>query len=164
MLTRTPIPEEVLSSINYDPDTGEFTWARDVGRKIKAGSKCGILKGAYPHVIIGFGGRQFQAHRIAWFLMTGQQPPDTIDHVDGDGGNNRWSNLREATAAQNGANRRSNRDLHSKGVHHFKGRWQAYIKIDGKKRHLGCFGSEPEARAAYQRAAIAAFGEFARAA
>ena len=37
--------------------------------------------------------------------MTGQEPPRCIDHINGDGCDNRWANIREATAKQNCHNR-----------------------------------------------------------
>jgi hypothetical protein len=44
------------------------------------------------------------AHRFAFLYMTGSIPEE-IDHIDGDGGNNIWSNLRVATKSQNVMNR-----------------------------------------------------------
>jgi hypothetical protein len=44
---------------------------------------------------------QYLAHRVAWFYVTGKWPENQIDHRDGDGWNNRFSNLRKATHTQN---------------------------------------------------------------
>lgn len=88
------------------------------------------------------------------------------DHIDGDGLNNQRANLRRATTAQNGANRRSNVGSSSrfKGVTWHKGdkRWQASIKVDGRNRYLGSFRSEEDAARAYDAAAAEAWGEYAR--
>lgn len=40
-------------------------------------------------------------------------------------------------------------------------KWRAQIRIDGRKTNLGRFNTAEEAAAAHDRAAIAAFGEFA---
>lgn len=89
-----------------------------------------------------------------------------VDHIDGDGLNNCRSNLRVATAAGNARNRRkSQRSPGYKGVMYDpkgKRHWRAYIRCDGKKRHLGSFATAQEAAMAYNRAAITLFGEFAR--
>jgi len=51
-----------------------------------------------------------------------------------------------------------------KGVawHKRRGKWQAYIKIGDKIRHLGVFTDELAAARAYDIAARQHFGEFAR--
>lgn len=90
-----------------------------------------------------------------------------VDHWDGNGLNNQGVNLREATIAQNGANRRKQGSPSSsqfKGVTWHKGRylWQASIMVNGQARYLGAFADEGTAACAYDTAAREAFGEFAR--
>lgn len=90
-----------------------------------------------------------------------------VDHINGDGLDNRRSNLREANAAQNAANA----GLRSDSVSGFKGvypntagglPWKAEIRANGKRRYLGIFGDPATAARAYDAAAREAFGEFAR--
>jgi hypothetical protein len=88
------------------------------------------------------------------------------DHINGDGLDNRRANLRPATLSQNGANARTPKDNSSgfKGVfwHKARKRWVAAIRLDRRKINLGVFDT-PEATArAYDAAAIAAWGEYAR--
>jgi len=92
------------------------------------------------------------------------------DHINGDGLDNRRSNLRHATASQNRANTgkpaRPDGSRHSsrfKGVSwdRSRGRWQAKITVNGLCRNLGRYDYEESAAAAYDRAALAAWGEFA---
>ena len=89
-----------------------------------------------------------------------------VDHRDGDGLNNRKSNLRLATNAQNQHN--SRRSLHNtsgfKGVDFNKRRcqWRALICFNNKRKHLGRFQTKEEAAAAYDTAARKFFGEYAR--
>ena len=88
-----------------------------------------------------------------------------VDHVDCDGLNNRRSNLRPATQQENLYNTRKRAGTTSrfKGVSlHGPGRWRAAIQLDGAKRHLGLYRSEIAAAAAYDIAACALFGDFAR--
>lgn len=78
-----------------------------------------------------------------------------VDHVNGDGLDNRRSNLRHCDYRQNGANRKpKGRFL---GVQMRDGRFRAYIK----KTYLGVFNSERDAAIAYDTAARVEHGEFA---
>jgi hypothetical protein len=90
-----------------------------------------------------------------------------VDHIDGDGLNNRRRNLRIATPAQNQANKAAERrnKLGVKGVHHSgtaEKPFLATIKPGGKTIHLGRFATKEEAAAAYIGAAKVLWGEFAR--
>lgn len=96
------------------------------------------------------------------------RPPDGLetDHVNGDGLDNRRANLRFVTHAQNMANALPLLGCSSrfKGVYWDKRdrRWVARIKSGGKSRRLGCFTNEKQAAHAYDAAAIAQWGEYAR--
>lgn len=159
--------EELRSILSYDPETGIFRWLVSSARRIKVGDTAGSMReDGYWCVVINR--YQYNAHRLAWLYMTGDWPAGHIDHDDLDKSNNRWENLRPATKSQNGANRRvlSNNTSGHKGVswHVRLQKWQAYITVEGKRRHLGSFNSAQEASSAYMREAVASFGEFARAA
>jgi HNH endonuclease/AP2 domain len=109
----------------------------------------------------------YNEHQLAWFYMTGRWPKPTIDHRDGDSTNNRWNNLRQATASQNNANRRRPRNNTSgyKGVYRGRrpGQWRAQIGKNGRTKYLGTFPTRQAAHAAYVAAARKHYGEFARA-
>lgn len=86
------------------------------------------------------------------------------DHRNGDGLDNRRANLRPADASLNAANRIRLRGKSGyRGVTRHKcGRWQAAICVRGERRYLGLHSSPEEAARAYDFAAVAAFGEYAR--
>jgi hypothetical protein len=89
-----------------------------------------------------------------------------VDHIDCDGLNNTFENMRLASNKQNTRNSRT--PMHSttgvKGVHFNKKdkRWQAHIRVDGKRIHLGMFGSLEDAKKKYEDASKKLFMDFAR--
>lgn len=89
-----------------------------------------------------------------------------VDHVNGDGLDNRKANLRICTHAQNLMNQKTPVSNTSgyKGVHWHKGdkKWHARIYVNFKKIHIGSFNDAKAAAQAYNEAAILYYGEFAR--
>lgn len=90
-----------------------------------------------------------------------------VDHIDGDGLNNRRSNIRLASRSQNAMNRGMNIDNKSgfKGVHRTSRNsrpYRATIRVQGKSKHLGYFDNLKEAAQAYNMAAVKYFAEFAK--
>jgi hypothetical protein len=87
-----------------------------------------------------------------------------VDHIDGDGLNNRRSNLRVCTHAQNRLNvgKRKSNTSGLKGAFWSKdkSRWESYITFNHTRRFLGRFETAAEAHAAYVNAAKALHGEF----
>jgi len=104
--------------------------------------------------------------RMHRFIMSAPQGLE-VDHINGNGLDNRRSNLRLATRAQNQHNRGLNRNNKSgfKGVVWYPryNKWLSVIIVDGQRKHLGYFSELEDAVAAYQEAALRYQGEFARA-
>lgn len=87
-----------------------------------------------------------------------------VDHINRNGLDNRKTNLRAATAQQNGANaKKRNGTSKYKGVHWniIKSKWQASIFKDNTTKYLGLFNSELEAAKRYDKEALEVYGEFA---
>ncbi len=86
-----------------------------------------------------------------------------IDHIDGNGLNNRRSNLRQGSQSQNMQNRRKHivGDSKYKGVHKSYGQFKASIRVNGTLITLGHFRSEQEAAETYNLAANSFWGEHA---
>lgn len=105
---------------------------------------------------------QVRMHRVILCAADGID----VDHIDGDGLNNRRSNLRLATKMQNGRNRfiGANNTSGIKGVYQQKksGRWIARIKVCGASIYLGSFPDAGQAAAAYAKASAEFHGEFGR--
>jgi len=96
-------------------------------------------------------------------LITGYKIGRRVDHINGNGLDNRRSNLRIATSQQNNRNRKiCNLNTSGfKGVRLDRNKWRADIRIDGKRKNLGRFVNPEAAAAAYDEAARKYFGEFA---
>jgi hypothetical protein len=87
-----------------------------------------------------------------------------IDHINGDGLDNRKSNLRACLNSQNTLNRKMSSKNTSgfKGVHKSRDRFRACIRANGKRFHLGYYKSPELAAVAYDDAAVIHCGEFAK--
>lgn len=87
-----------------------------------------------------------------------------VDHINGDGLDNRRENMRFANYAENGRNRgmQTNNKSGYKGVGLFGGRWYSRIGVDGEQVHIGYFRDPEDAAMAYDAAAIAFHGDFAK--
>lgn len=163
--------QRIEELIEYRPDTGLFHWrvARNsYGGGVRPGDEAGTIHDGYVQIIIEQ--RTYRAHRLAWFLMTGDFPPkgEEIDHINRDRSDNRWCNLRLVTRTQNNMNMSIRTDNKSgcKGVGCRKdtGRWYARITVERRVILLGHFDTFAEAVAARQAAEQQYFGEFAAAA
>jgi hypothetical protein len=108
--------------------------------------------------------RRTVSHTQSQYLHTFLTGFAMTDHRNGDGLDNRRENLRLADASLNQANRIRLRGTSGyRGVTRHKcGRWQAAIKVRGQHRYLGLFSKPEEAAQAYDAAALAAWGEYAR--
>jgi hypothetical protein len=145
--------------LHYNPETGVFRWRKSPRYRIQPWDLAGHIKkfsDCLSYLIIGIGGTTYSAHRLAWVYMTGEiSSSKVIDHIDGNGLNNSWHNLRMATQKQNLENRKQHIKNRSgyRGVSFHKQRlkWQAYVNHNGKRSYLGLFDT-PESAAEAARA------------
>ena len=172
-----PSPDVLRQLLRYEPETGKLFW-----RERKAGSfpnpgthaswnvrfadKEAFTAHIGQHRRGTIGGVNLLAHRVAWAMHYGSYPVGFIDHINGDGSDNRIANLRMASNAENLRNRGATSISTSlrKGVTWNKvlGKWQAQIKANYKNRYLGVFDCLDAAAAAYDAAALEVHGAFAK--
>jgi len=142
--------ERVKELLNYDPETGLFTWLERRGR-CRTGDVAGWLeKNGYRRIIVV--GKKFKSHRLAWAMFYGTFPELEIDHINGVRDDNRIANLRLATRSQNAQNLKralSNSSHGFLGVKKNGNRWNASINIDGQYIYLGCFKTPEKAHQEY---------------
>lgn len=146
--------EAIVDDDDYET-LSRFKWsAKRIGNKFYAAKTFATPDGRSSMMLM---------HQIV--LVT--KRPLVIDHIDGDGLNNRRGNLREATNANNQHNTgksKSGKTSKYKGVSwdSTNRRWGAAMRIDGRVKRLGSFHHEIDAARAYDQACIRERGEFAQ--
>jgi hypothetical protein len=154
---------ELKKVLHYDPDTGIFTWLVNKSGGATVGSVAGGINGkGYLQIKINY--KVYQLHRLAWLYMTGKNPKQIIDHINGISADNRFCNLREATRSQNNMNtqRYKNNNSGYKGVCFYAPtkKFAAYIAWNKQRKNIGYFNTAKEASEAYKAYAKILHGEF----
>jgi len=148
-----PLIEDCLT---YHPDTGLFKWINPKGSGVfKQDWFAGTIDQGYAHIRVS--GKKHKAHRLAWYLMTGDWPKHQIDHIDGNRSNNKFSNLRDVTPSVNMQNLKQPNKLNTTGYMgvHFDNARQKYIArltLNRYKHFLGRFDTAEEAYKIYLEA------------
>lgn len=144
---------DVTRILDYDPESGVLLWKTrplssfpsekdgHTWNSRYAGKQAGHI-GSNGYRIIGIGPQKWLAHRLAWLIIHGVLPNE-IDHIDGNRDNNRITNFRDTTRAQNLKNqkRKINNKSGVTGVcwNKTRKRWTAQIRVDYIFKALGAF-------------------------
>ena len=143
--------EHLRSRLDYEPDTGIFTWRVKPSKNRHAGAVAGSFTDQ-GYIKIGIDKRDWRAHRLAWLWVTGEHPATEIDHINGIRYDNRFCNLRPGEHRLNLQNLRSAKTGNKSGflgVTKKGARFMAAIKVDGRVHYLGTFDVAEVAHAAY---------------
>ena len=159
--------EEVRQLLDYNPKTGDLIWRVYRSSNARPGMIAGYVDSEFGYRVIRIN-RLYLAHRLAWLHYYGEWPLQFIDHINGNGFDNRINNLRDVTRAENTWNIATRKTSKSgfRGVSLYKpnGKWRARINVNGKEKSLGYFKTKELAVKAYEIAAKEIYGEFARSA
>jgi len=148
--------KRLKSVLSYDKKTGVFRWKKPPSNRVCVGDIAGYFDGK-KHRIISIDGHKYPAHRLAIFYVTGVMPTLPVDHINGDGLDNRFANLREATPAVNAQNIRGpskNNKVGLLGVYlcNQTNRYRSSIRANGMTIRLGRFDTPEAAHHAYLEA------------
>jgi hypothetical protein len=151
-------PTEVLRELlHYDEGAGHLMFLT-YNHRHKKGDLLERVN-AEGYLVWTFEYDTYYAHRLAWKIKTGTEPPEVVDHINRNRSDNRWSNLR---AADNMSNRGNvtpwgNRCL--PGVQTRGQKFYAKIGANGTQIYLGAYDTEMEAHQAYRTAHLHYWGE-----
>ncbi len=145
------LTEELKGKIFYNKDTGIFTRKIRYSNTIEKTGSIARRKGG-TYIVIYINKKAYYAHRLAWAYVYGSLPNGNIDHINGDGTDNRIENLRIATPKENMKNKKKYKNNKSgiSGVHFIKasGKYRARIGWGKSAIHLGYFLNLEEAESA----------------
>ena len=148
--------ERLRELLHYEPSTGVFTWKITRNSRLKPGDVAGSVR-PNGYINLGVAGKLYLAHRLAWLYVYGVWPERMIDHINRNKSDNRIANLRDVTRAQNCQNtlKLSTNTSGFKGVgfDKAKGKWEAKIWYEGRKKWIGYFPDAQLAAKAYAQAA-----------
>lgn len=165
--------ETLIKLITYDKETGIFTWKPRPIKMFKPGKyqlnacntwnsrfankEAGYIwtpkkgKTSYMIIKVTLNGKKkdYKAHRLVFLYLEGEFPPESVDHIDGSGLNNKKNNLRKVSHQENMKNKpmRSDNTSGCVGVTWSKNhqKWRACINTNGKQINGGCFTNKDDA-------------------
>lgn len=134
--------------LHYNPDTGEFYWLKKVLKDTIKTKRAGT-KNKSGYRFIKIDNINYQEHRLVWLYMYGKFPDKCIDHINHIRDDNRLSNLREVSHAENMRNLALAKN-NSSGVAGIywcktKSKYISQIKLNGKRVYQRSFNTIDEA-------------------
>ena len=157
------IPEDIREYLRYED--GKLYWTKKPCSRVIVGDEAGHVSKTTGYRRIIFRGTQYRTHRVVWFLVKGEQPPNILDHINNNRLDNHIDNLREVTPSQNRLNTKDRKDNTSgvKGVGWHKGnnKWRARVNDGNKRIHIGYFTDLQEAEKSIKEFREILHGEYA---
>jgi hypothetical protein len=155
--------DELRHILHYEPTTGIFRWRNPVSSQVCIGGIAGGKNKARGYWQITIRGKNYEAHRLAWFYVHGVWSSfwNRIDHKNQNKMDNRLCNLRLVTPSQNNLNRKISGIVGFRGLRYSANgrRYVASISVNNKSIYLGTFDGLTEGCEAYLSAVKRYFGE-----
>ena len=169
-----PSPEVLRQLLRYEPETGKLFW-RERGPEwftdgfrtaqhncklwnVRYANKEAFSASSHGYRVGRILDQLMPAHRVVWAISKGEWPRHEIDHINGVKADNRLSNLRDVTTAENGRNKclRSNNTSGHVGVSWSTAeqKWKVLCWKAGKPIPIGTFADLDEAVAARKEAEV----------
>lgn len=163
-----PTPEELRKLMRYDADTGLLYWLARSPEWFSDARQCSswnskwagreaftaVTSDGYKNGAVL--GRHVGAQRVVWAIYYGEWPKGHIDHINGVKADNRISNLRDVSHAENMRNRKVAAPPKSGAVGVYmqprKKKWVAMIGYNNRAVYLGQFDTKDAAMAARREA------------
>lgn len=156
MRTPKPLPSQefLKECFNYDPETGRLIWRKRPLHHFKSQKACAIANGKCAGLEVGaifttnagksylqtkINGVWYIVHRLIFKLLYNEEPPE-VDHLNGNGLDNRKLNLQASDKNDNKHNQRRLR-TNTSGItgvrfEESKNRWESVIWFDNKRINL----------------------------
>jgi hypothetical protein len=133
--------QELKEILNYDKDTGIFTWKIATSNRVYVGKEVSSKRNT-GYISIGIKNKDYLVHRLAWLYVYGYLPK-YIDHINSIRADNRIENLREVTKTQNNQNSviRKNNTSKVKNVawHKQCKKWHVSLCVNNKRISFGLY-------------------------
>lgn len=174
---KTLPPVEVLNYfLLYEKETGNLYWKdrpptdKEDERTYKTwksrwqGKVAGAIHYANGYVEVRVDNKLYKAHRLIWKMVTGEEPTEFLDHINGVTYDNRFCNLREATPQENARNSKSWSEAEYKGVLYDKksNTFTGNFCVDDKTVFSRGYLTAKEAAEWYDDQVKDVYGEFAK--
>jgi len=149
------ITQSMLKELfEYNQSTGVFIRKVSTSNRVKVGEIAGTLTN-HGYLKVYLNGKQHYLHRLAWLYVYGEDP-EQIDHINHNRSDNRISNLRDVTNAENHKNmsiyKKNKSGKHGVTWSKDRQKWVVNINVDGKRISLGRYKNLTEAISVRERA------------
>lgn len=161
--TNSTLTKELVNEL-FTYENGALFWKICPAKNVPAGAKAGYVQGN-KYLGVTIFRKMYPLHRVIFLYHSGYLPK-IVDHIDGDILNNKIENLRAATVATNGANRRIGYN-NTSGVKNVSWRkatkkWDVRVQKASVRYYVGSYKTLEEAAHAAAQARLTLHQEFVR--
>ncbi len=150
--------ERLKELLEYDEETGLFTWLVNRSGSAKAGCMAGGMSKSTGYMRVVVDNKIYNSHRLAFLYMKGYMPENEVDHINRIKYDNKWVNLREVSKSCNLRNccisKNNISGINGVSWDGLRGKWAVSIRSDKKSVWLGYHNTRFEAAKARYEAEV----------